>query len=249
MEIYNQITSNYLKGKSIYPEIRRIIAFLLKLSISTYAYVFFFGRFDLNQVLDYQKIIFFFLSGHFFIPFSVFALTHLSLILLSSLTFHVLTYYPVFKLKKKIIEYKLTSEDKETGKDVIKSIAKYSIKKDVSDDELLKVYKEYKEKFLFSFDTKLTEELENDLLVEKKNVELNFNFTFLILISTTLFYANLSDFYTALFVIVLFITLVFSIFSIITYRFFDILPTILLKIPEILKEHGVIEENAESNKI
>ncbi len=249
MEIYNQITSNYLKGKSIYPEIRRIIAFLLKLSISTYAYVFFFGKFDVYQVMDYQKIIYFFLSGHFFIPFSVFALTHITFILLSSLIFHALTFYPVIKLKKKIIEYKLTSEDKETGKDVIKSIAKYSIKKDVSDDELRKVYYEYREKYLDNFNTKKNEELEKDFLVEKKNVELNFNFTFLILISSILFYVNLPDFYTALFVIVLFITLVFSIFSIITYRFFDILPTILVKIPEILKEHEKTKEKTEINEI
>jgi hypothetical protein len=154
-----------------------------------------------------------------------------------------LTFYPFFKLKKKIIDYKLTREDKETGKDVIKSIAKYSIKKDVTDDELLKVYNEYKDKFLFSFDTKLNDELEKDLILAKTNVESNFNFTLLILISSILYYYNLPDFGAPFFIVVIIVTLMFSIFSIITYRFLDILPTIVLKIPEILKEHGVIEEN------
>ncbi len=249
MEFYNQISSKFLKGESIYPDLRRLIVVLLKLSISTYVYIYFIGEFNLYEVSEYKKVIIFFLSGKFLIPFIIFAFTHLILTFLSSVIFSVLTIFPVIKLKRKIIDYKLTYEDKETSKNVAKSVAKYSIKKDVSDDDLLKVYKEYKEKFLFSFDTKLTEDLEKDLLVEKKNVELNFNFTFLILISSIIFYINLPDFNTVLFVIVILVTLVFSIFSILTYRFFDILPTIVLKIPEILKEHGVFEEKTEINKI
>src|SRR5574343_315382 len=143
MEIYNQITLKYLKGNSIYPEIRRIIAFLLKLSISTYAYVFFFGKFNVYIITEYQKIIYFFLSGQFFIPFIVFALTHITLTIISIFIFQLFTFYPIYKLKKKIIKYKLTHEDTEIGKDFIKSVAKYSTKKEVKQDDLLKLYNEY----------------------------------------------------------------------------------------------------------
>lgn len=243
MEFYNQITSKFLKGESIYPDLRRIISFLLKLSISTYIYVYFFGEFDLFEISEYRKIFKFFLSGHFFIPFLIYTLTHLVFYFFSTLIFSLLTIYPVIKLNKKIIDYKLTNEDKVTGENIVKSVAKYAIKKDVSDDDLLRVYKDYRKKVLFSYNTEINEEIEKEINLQKKNIESNFNFAFLIMIASIIIFYNLMEFNVILLIIVEVLALAFSIFSIFTYRFLDILPTIVLKIPEILKEHGVMDEN------
>jgi hypothetical protein len=99
-----------LKGKSVYPAVRRLLILLFNVSIASFLYEKFYGKYTWLNYNDYKGILDFFIKGHFFIPFSIFVMVYGTLQFLSISLFYAINHFKSVKMIKEILQYQFNKE-------------------------------------------------------------------------------------------------------------------------------------------
>lgn len=232
MDILGNITSKFLKGESVIHEGRRILNLLLNISITSFFYVKFYGEYNWIPFSEYTRMFDFFVKGQFIIPFCIFVIVYSVTQFVSWILFAWLTHWGTIKIKKGIIDYELEPEDEQKGIDYLKTVSKYAVKEDVSDEKLSEFYIEFKKEMGDSFYTDLNKEFTK----EKKNISENFYFVIRFIVTIIIYNYYLPNFDNGLFFIALITLIILAVFLVISYKSLEILPVIIKKVDERAKE-------------
>lgn len=111
MEKFFFIIGDYLKGKSVYPVMQRILNFLFSSSISSFLFEKFYFKYSWIDFTDYKAILDFFIKGYFFIPFSIFIIVHVMIRSIADYFFSLSVFNKSQKWQSKIFAFELTKEE------------------------------------------------------------------------------------------------------------------------------------------
>ena len=228
MDILGNITSKFLKGESIIHEGRRIFNLLLNISITSFFYEKFYGEYNWIPFSEYTKMFDFFVKGEFIIPFCIFVIVYSITQFLSWILFAWLTHWGTIKIKKEIIDYELEPEVEQKGIDYLKTVSKYAVKEDVSDEKLTEFYIEFKKEMGDTF----YDEMNKEFSKQKKNIADNFYFVVRFVAAITIYHYYLTNFDNILFVIALITLIILGVFLVLSHKSLEILPVIIKKVDE-----------------
>ncbi len=245
MEFYNQLSTNYLNGKTIYPELRRLVSLILKITIAFNLYVYCCGSIDYNKLHKLKDYVEFTISGEIFVPLSFLLFTHLVIWFFSNFLFHFITYFHVFKLKKGIINYEVTQEDKEIGSTLFKHAIIYGINPTATDKEIEAYFTQVKK--IIQIESQDIKVIEKDFVDIKNKIEQNFHLAVLIIISCFFLVSTVDDFGWILFILNLLFGLILGIFSVYSFCVIEVLPTLLLKMKNIIDNSKDLDETKPNN--
>lgn len=219
------LASDYIKGKAIYPSIRRFLNLLFLVSITSFFYERLYGRYTLDEITNYKVILDFFVKGHFFIPFSIFVIVYALTQFISFLVFKIFYLKKSLKITKEIFEQKIEKEDLVEGAGVIESYLNNLTHINLSKEEIIEVYTEIKQELSYEDIMELKKVL-ND---QKDIIELNFVLILRMFIAVTIYYASLENFGGYLYypVIAILILLIIVLYN--TYKYLDIAPALFEK--------------------
>jgi hypothetical protein len=119
------IVGDYLKGKSVYPALRRMLNLLFDISIASYVYEKFYGTYSWLNFNDYKGILDFFIKGNFFIPFSIFIVVYGTTQFLSLAFFSILNHFKSLKITQEILQFQFKKEAVEERLIEINKVSKY----------------------------------------------------------------------------------------------------------------------------
>lgn len=111
MSEYFFIIGDYLKGKPVYPVIRRFLNLLFSTSLTSFLFEKFYFKYTLYDITDYKSILSFFINGNFFVPFSIFIIIHYFLDWISDGFFLVFTLRKSSEVVTEIYNYELNKYD------------------------------------------------------------------------------------------------------------------------------------------
>lgn len=228
MDILGKISSKFLKGESIIHEGRRIFNLLLNISITSFFYEQFYGTYNWILFSEYTKIFDFFIKGEFIVPFCIFVIVYSITQFFSWLFFSLITHWGIIKIKSSIINYELEPEDERIGIKFLKTVSKYAVKEDVTDDKLFEFYLEFKKEMGENF----YEEMNKEFSKEKKYIAENFYFIIRFIITIIIYKIYLSSFENILFILSLIILIALGFFLVFAHKSLEILPVIIRKIDE-----------------
>lgn len=241
------IAGDYLKGKSVYPAFRRILNLLFNISIASVIYEKCYGDYVWLDYNNYKGILDFFVKGNFFIPFSIFIVVYSATQFLSIAMFLGINHFKAIKITREIILHQFKKDAVDEGLKEVTKASKYVSPIELTETTMIALYQELR--------TQITpaafEEMEKGLIEPKQNLEANFTMAFRMAIAISVYFATLSQFNWLLYVIAISILLLSMYVSMISYRFLDILPTLMRKFhqhaEEYLKMH-LIQKNNKNNQ-
>lgn len=108
---YFFFVGDYLKGKPVYPVVRRILNLLFSISLSSFLFEKFYFKYTWFDITDYKAILDFFIKGYFFVPFSIFIIIHYFLDWLSDGFFLLITMRKSSKILKDVYSYEFKKSD------------------------------------------------------------------------------------------------------------------------------------------
>jgi len=219
------IAGDYLKGKSVYPAFRRMLNLLFNISIASFIYEKCYGNYTWLNYNDYKGILDFFIKGKFFIPFSIFLVVYCTTQFLSIVFFNVLNHFKTIKITREILQYQFKKETVDEGLREIKKASKYVSPIRLTKNKMLEVYQEVRNHIT----PEAFEVIENGLKEPKQNLEANFSLAFRMVIAITIYFFSLPQFGWLLYLIVMIVLLIVMYVLIISYRFLDIIPTLMSK--------------------
>lgn len=197
----NELIAEYIKGKSMYPPLRRLLTLLLYVSISSYFYTLIFGKYDLDFLDDYKSIIYYFINGEFIIPFTILIITFIIVRALSYILFLLITQW-------KTLTEGICDSLKHKPITVEKTVA----------FNLTKPKEKIPEKHV-KYNTEIKPQL--------NTIELNFNLCVLIFIAETVYFISLDKFSCMIYIFSVLIIIVIACLLIITYKFLVNLPELI----------------------
>ena len=182
--------------------------------------------------LNTSRYLIFFIKGQFIIPFCIFVIVYSITQFLSWILFSLLTHWGIIKIKKEIIDYELEPEDEQKGIDYLKTVSKYAVKEDVSNEKLSEFYIEFKKEMGDSF----YDEMNKEFSKEKKNIADNFYFIIRLIVAIIIYHFYLPNFDNILFVIALLTLIILAFVLVLSHKSLEILPVIIKKFDERVKE-------------
>jgi hypothetical protein len=219
------VCGDYLKGKEIYPPIRRAITLLVNISVASFIFEKCYGKYTFLDIQDYKGIVAFFIKGNFFIPFALFIIVCGITYLFSTFIFIAITHFRSTYLIRKIVSYEVKKDE---IKDLITSttkIPKYASPIDLTEDILVNLYAQFRTELKPEVIDSIAQQLE----LPKKNIESNFHLGFRLLIVITIYFSSIPQFGWVLYVISI-LTIIIAIYlQMISYQFLAILPTLIRK--------------------
>ena len=241
------IAGDYLKGKSVYPAFRRILNLLLNISIASYIYEKCYGNYTWLNYNDYKGILDFFIKGNFFIPFSIFLVVYGITQFLSIGIFSVVNHFKSVKLTREILRYQFKKEAIDERLREINRVSNIVSPIRLTKKTMLAVYQELRSRIT----PEAFEEIEKGLKEPKQNLEANFSLAFRMVIAITIYFFSLPQFGLLLYLTVLIVLIVGMYVLMISYRFLNIIPTLIRKFhhqaEEYLKDH--IEQDQKNNDV
>lgn len=174
MDKYFFFVGDYLRGKSVYQPISRILSLLFSVSISSFLFERFYFKYDWLDVKDYKGILDFLIKGHFLVPFAIFLVVHYVLSYGSDMLFTIITYRTVAKWQKYAYELEFTKRE---SKKIFKRINQNSfieLPQKLDTPTIIRWYKHIKS----TTDVATWNKIRTD--VEKMKVNINRNFSFAI---------------------------------------------------------------------
>jgi hypothetical protein len=219
------IAGDYLKGKSVYPASRRMLNLLFNISIASFVYEKCYDNYSWFNYNDYKGILDFFIKGNFFIPFSIFLVVYGTTQFLSLASFSALNHFKTIKITREILQYQFKKETIDERLKEIKKVSKYASPIILTKDTMLEVYQELRKHIT----PEALEEIEKGLKEPKQNLEANFSLAFRMAIAITIYFFSLPQFGWLLYLTAMIVLFVGMYVLIISYRFLDIIPTIMRK--------------------
>ncbi|MDL5051917.1 hypothetical protein QQ054_38585 [Oscillatoria amoena NRMC-F 0135] len=207
--------ADYIKGKSIYAPIRRILNLLLSCSITSYIYVKFFGAYQWVDFGDYRIILDYVIKGQYIIPFSIFIVSHYSIEFLSQSIFFLFTYFYCNKHRRRALALRI-------------KLLRANVNQDNSMNNIIsllqglkRINRMGKQKAIFRYILNNLPNEHLEMIVEvsntiKKTIQFNFTFFMRMIIALVVYYKTLQDFTPFLFfftLIILFIILSLLLFG------------------------------------
>ncbi|HSC54469.1 MAG TPA: hypothetical protein VLC98_12640 [Phnomibacter sp.] len=231
------IAGDYLKGKSVYPAFRRMLNLLFNISIASFVYEKFYGRYAWFNYNDYKGILNFFIKGSFFIPFSIFLVVYSITQFLSITSFSLLNHFKTVKMTRKILQYQFKKETVDEHLKELNKVSKIVSPIRLTKNTMIELYKELRT----NITQEAFEEIEKGLKEPKQNLEANFTLAFRMTIAISIYFFSLEQFGWFLYLSALTIILIGMYVLLISYRFLDIIPTLIRKFhcqaEEYLKAH------------
>ncbi|MBN8671466.1 MAG: hypothetical protein J0L80_12315 [Chitinophagales bacterium] len=219
------IAADYLKGKSISLPIRRLLNLLFTISISSFLFEKYYGKYVWFNYYDYKAILNFFIKGNFFIPLSIFIAVYCGTYFVSLLIFNLINHFKTIKWTRKIIYYQVK---KESVDDNIKALTRVSTL--VSPMRLTKTLMiELYNNLKHELTPETFQKIESELIEPKKNLEATFHSVFRALIAITIYFSSIPQFGLGLYVIVCISLLSTLYILLLSYRFLDIIPALVHK--------------------
>ncbi len=223
MNEYLFFIGDYLKGKPVYPVLRRTLNILFSVSLTSFLFEKFYFKYSLIDITDYKAIFTFLIKGNFFVPFSIFVIIHYFLSTLSDGFFS-------FMIQKK------------SGK-----ILKQLREEEFSKPEYKKFLKEINENRIVEMPVQLNEstfiEIYNHLQTaippekwnaaklalekQKENTQESFKLAFKALITITIYFFIVPHFGLTLYLLTLIVLLVILFGLFYGYLLMDILPSFI----------------------
>ncbi len=111
MNEYFFVVGDYLKGKPVYPVIRRFLNLLFSISLTSFLFEKFYFKYTLYDITDYKSIFDFFINGSFFVPFSIFIIIHYFLDWISDGFFLLFSMRKSSEIVTEIYNYELNKYD------------------------------------------------------------------------------------------------------------------------------------------
>jgi len=242
------IAGDYLKGKSVYPAFRRMLNLLFNISIASFVYEKCYGHYNWLNYNDYKGILDFFIKGNFFIPFSIFLVVFGTIQFLSISTFSLLNHFKTIKITREILQYQFKKETVDESLKELNKVSKIVTPMRLTKNTMIELYKELRT----TITPEAFEEIEKGLKEPKQNLEANFTLAFRMTIAISIYFFSLPQFGWLLYVTALIVLLIGMYILLISFRFLDILPTLMRKFhtqaEEYLKVHTAQLSNNTDNK-
>ncbi|MDI9312666.1 MAG: hypothetical protein QM535_20825 [Limnohabitans sp.] len=241
------IAGDYLKGKTVYPEFRRMLNLLFNISIASFVYEKCYGHYTWLNYNDYKGILDFFIKGNFFIPFSIFLVVFGTTQFLSISAFSLLNHFKTIKITREILQYQFKKETVDERLKELDKVSKIVTPIRLTKKTMIELYK----KVRTNITPEAFEEIEKSLKEPKQNLEANFTLAFRMTIAISIYFFSLPQFGWLLYLTALTVLLVGMYVLLISYRFLDIIPTLMRKFhtqaEEYLKVHTEqINDNTEN---
>jgi len=106
MEEGYTLLGDFLKGRSLYAPMRRLLNLVFTTSLTSYAYIYFYGAYEVMDLVKGETLLRAFVSGTFIIPFSLFVIVYYLTQWGAALIFEVAIYIGTFKLARRLIRSK-----------------------------------------------------------------------------------------------------------------------------------------------
>ncbi|MFA6089444.1 MAG: hypothetical protein WC755_06275 [Candidatus Woesearchaeota archaeon] len=219
------ITGDYLRGKSVYPIFRRLLNLLFNVSISSFIYEKCYGNYSWLNYNDYKGILDFFIKGNFFIPFSIYVLVYSVTQFLSIIYFFLFNHFKTIKLTRKILLYQIKKDHVNERLKEISKVSKYVSPVKLTKNTMISLYKELRGQIT----PEAFNELEKGLKEPKQNLEANFTLVFRMSIAISIYFFSIPKFGWLLYLIIITVSIIVMYVLMISYRFLDILPTLMRK--------------------
>lgn len=219
------IAGDYLKGKSVYPAFRRMLNLLFTMSITSFVYHKCYGDYSWLNYNDYKGILDFFIKGTFFIPFSIYLVVYSLTQFFSIAFFGTLNHFKTIKITREILYYQFKKETIDERLQEINTASKYVSPIRLTKHTMLEVYQELRKHIT----PEAFEEIEKGLKEPKQNLEANFTLAFRMMIAITIYFLLLPQFGWLLYLTAMIVLFAGMYVLMISYRFLDILPTLMRK--------------------
>jgi hypothetical protein len=216
---------NYLDGKSVYPAFRRILNLLFNVSITSFIYEKFIGKYTWLNYNNYEEILDFFIKGNFFIPFSLFVVVYSTSQFFSFSFFYTIKHFISLKIERTIVSYQFEKETIDEGLKQISKVSKFVSPIKLTRHKMLEIYKELRNQI----SPEALKVVDKELKGPKQNLEANFILSFRMIIAITIYFFSLPQFGWFLFAIAMFVLIVGMIFLMVVYSYLDIISTLLRK--------------------
>lgn len=230
--------SDYIKGKSVYAPLRRILSLLFSISIASFVYVKVYGEYSWFSFTDYKAILDFFIKGHFFIPFCVFIITAGIIQAFSSLIFILISHFQTTKWERAIIAYQIKRESIKNNIDKVIEVSEAVTPVKLSYPMLLELGKKIQEKMT----DEMHEKLNKELIKPKQDLEANFHACTKLIIAISIYFGSLPQFGIWLYSIAVVVVLITMCLLWISHCFLGILPTLARKFYKVV-EQFVLDNN------
>lgn len=232
------IAGDYLKGKSVYPAVRRALNLLFNISVASFIYEKCYGKYSWLNYNDFKGVLNFFVKGNFFIPFSIFIVVYAVTQFLSIVSFTALNHFKTIKIMKEIMQYQFKKETIDERLKEITEASKYVSPIKLTKNSMISLYEELR--------TQITpeafEELEKELKEPKRALETNFTLAFRMSIAISIYFFSIPQFGWLLYSIAILVLFLIMYILMISYRFLDIMPTLMRKFhfqaEQYLKNHS-----------
>jgi hypothetical protein len=219
------IAGDYLKGKSVYPAFRRLLNLLFNISIASFIYEKYYGTYTWLNYNDYKGILDFFIKGNFFIPFSIFLVVYGTTQFLSISIFYVINHVKSVNLTREIFQYQFKKENIDERLKDINKVSKIVSPIRPTKNTMLAVY----QKLRNHITPEAFAAIEKSLKEPKQNLEANFTLAFRMIIAITIYFLSLPQFGWLLYLTAMLVLISSMYILLISYRFLDILPTLMRK--------------------
>jgi hypothetical protein len=234
MQLFSFILDNYLKGRSTYAPLRRILDFLFSASITSFLFQKLYFKYHWLDITDYKGIIDFFINGNFFIPFILFLIVHFGTYFLAYGFFSLTTLHKSARWIKKVLRFRLKRKD-------ISGIAKKVNKNPVvvlpwklDATILLKYYNHIKK----TVPAEQWEKAEISLKNQKLNIERNFVLVVKSIIAVTIYCFKTAPHFGIILYAIVILSLAGGLaFLWYSYLVLDIIPTLFRKIDSEVQQH------------
>lgn len=239
------IAADYLKGKSVYPPIRRALDFLLNISIASFVYEKCYGQYTWLNYNDYKGMLNFLIKGEFFIPFSVFIAVYGITYFLAQAIFAATNHFKTLKWTRQILYYEIKKRAIDQHLKDLDKVSKKVSPVRLTKPLMIELFNELKNHLT----PEAYQNLETALKQPKQDLEANFHTAFRLLIAITIYFISLPQFGWLLFLIVV-ITLAISMYLILLAScFLDILPALVRRMQSEAEKYILAHQQDQAKKM
>lgn len=239
------IAGDYLKGKSIYPSIRRVLNLLFNISIASFLYEKFYGNYTWLNYDDYKGMLDFLVKGKFFIPLSIFFIVYGITQFFALILFRTLNHLKYVKLTREILSYQYNKESVDNGLNDFTEVSDIVSPVTLTKEDMLELYEELRK----NISEETIREIEKSLEEPKKNLENNFYLIFRMLIAVTIYFISLAEFSWLLYLVVGILLVIVMLLIMVGYRFLDLLPVLIGKFTEQAEQYFMQHSKANGKMI
>ncbi|WP_319592125.1 hypothetical protein [uncultured Draconibacterium sp.] len=226
------VVGDYLKGKTIIPQIRRILNFIFTISITSFFYERIIGPYSWIEITDYKGILDFFVKGNFYVPLFMYVIVYVSISLLSYVLFDIFVNKKSVKWTEKIIKYELIKKVDEDSYWNIGNANSSLAKKTIDKSRIKSLYDTLTKKF----GKEEVRSLEKALSEAKKDLSSNFTLIIRGLIAIIIYFFTIDEVGVVILLISLMVLVGIGIILRIVYVFLDVIPALARKLRDTVVE-------------